>query len=282
MIQPAEEKAILDRAYVPEHIVRLMTLISGGEPFLIGEHLCLAKDDWAILVGYALDGNFTGQALEKAVESVLTRFRPRHLWFIAPEVPPSLARTCRERESDRYYKLDLQGFEVKEKLRRILQRASRDLAVEKGREILKLHQELIAEFLEREKPNLRVKRLFLSMAEYVTRSETAVVLTARDKDRNVSAFYVVELAAKDFGTYLVGCHSKTHYVLGASDLLFLEMVNLARERGKTYLHLGLGVNEGIRRFKEKWGGVPYLTYEFCERSGERRQPPLPPELGLWR
>jgi hypothetical protein len=25
------------------------------------------------------------------------------------------------------------------------------------------------------------------------------------------------------------------------------------------------VNEGIRRFKEKWGGVPFLNYEFCER-----------------
>jgi hypothetical protein len=24
------------------------------------------------------------------------------------------------------------------------------------------------------------------------------------------------------------------------------------------------VNEGIRRFKEKWGGVPSLKYEMCE------------------
>jgi hypothetical protein len=26
----------------------------------------------------------------------------------------------------------------------------------------------------------------------------------------------------------------------------------------------LGVNDGIRRFKLKWGGKPYLNYEFCE------------------
>ena len=25
-----------------------------------------------------------------------------------------------------------------------------------------------------------------------------------------------------------------------------------------------GVNEGIRRFKEKWGGIPTLRYAFCE------------------
>jgi hypothetical protein len=35
MISAEEEKQILSQAYVPEHIVRLMTLVSGGEPFLI-------------------------------------------------------------------------------------------------------------------------------------------------------------------------------------------------------------------------------------------------------
>lgn len=53
-------------------------------------------------------------------------------------------------------------------------------------------------------------------------------------------------------------------VLRLSDLLFYEMINLAKEHGKGYINLGLGVNEGIRRFKEKWGGVPFLRYEFCE------------------
>jgi len=29
---------------------------------------------------------------------------------------------------------------------------------------------------------------------------------------------------------------------------------------KKSLNLGLGVNAGIRRFKEKWGGTPFLKY----------------------
>jgi len=40
----------------------------------------------------------------------------------------------------------------------------------------------------------------------------------------------VDLEAPGFATYVVGCHSKLHYVVGASDLLFLEMVALARNR----------------------------------------------------
>jgi hypothetical protein len=42
------------------------------------------------------------------------------------------------------------------------------------------------------------------------------------------------------------------------------MVEMSVEYGKKYVHLGLGVNEGIRRFKMKWGGVPTRRYEMCE------------------
>lgn len=99
------------------------------------------------------------------------------------------------------------------------------------------------------------------MPEYVAHSPTAIVLNARDKKNLLSAYYVVEMAAKDFATYVVGCFSRTNYVAHASDALFYEMINLAKENRKSYIHLGLGVNEGIRRFKRKWGGFPFLKYE---------------------
>jgi hypothetical protein len=49
-------------------------------------------------------------------------------------------------------------------------------------------------------------------------------------------------------------------VPGASDLLFNEMVRLAQSEGKQAINLGLGVHRGIRRFKEKWGGEPFLNH----------------------
>jgi hypothetical protein len=264
MITPDQERYVLARAYVPEHIVGLMTGISGGEPFLVDGYLGFSQDDWVILIGYPLTGTFDHEDFGRVIAGAITSFRPASLWFIAPEVPAAVAQLCRARESDEYYTLALQQFETKATLRRIVNRASRELTVERGREIAPDHQVLIEEFLEREKPCLRIERLFLSMARYVGESKTAVVLTARDRSGRAAAFYVMELAAVQFGTYVVGCHSKRHYVLGASDLLFADMIALAREHGKSYIHLGLGVNEGIRRFKEKWGGIPRLRYEFCE------------------
>jgi hypothetical protein len=149
-------------------------------------------------------------------------------------------------------------------LRRIVQKALNGLMTERSHFMAKEHAALTQEFIKREKPSPRIKELFLSMPDYVKGSQTAVVLNARDKKGHLSAFYVVELGAESFETYVVGCHSKKRYVAHASDLLFFEMIRLAQEFGKTSINLGLGVNPGIRRFKEKWGGIPFLNYEFCE------------------
>ena len=266
MITPEEEAYILEKAYVPEHIVSLMTLISKGDPFLIEDHFGLVKDNWLILVGYPLDQRFSIERSEKVIKHLLETFRSEILWFIGPEIPASLLTTCQERETDRYYRLDLEKVKEKASLKRAVDKASQELTVERGRSISKEHEALIAELLKREKLPPRVRELYRAMPDYVARSSSACVLDTRDKNGELCAFFVVELGAKNFSTYVLGCHSKKHYVAHASDLLFLEMIKLTREHGKHTIHLGLGVNEGIRRFKKKWGGMPSLNYEFCERD----------------
>ncbi len=260
-----DEEYVLTAAYVPEHIVSLMVLISKGEPFLIEDHLSFVKDNWLILVGYSLDGNFFQERCEKILKQAVETFRPEYLWFIGPEIPASLLDSCKERETDRYYRLDLEQLKLKSSLQRAADKASKELTVERAHSISKEHEALIGELLKREKLPPRIKELYRAMPDYVAHSSSASVLNARDKNGKLCAFYVVELGAKNFSTYVLGSHSKKHYVPHASDLLFLEMIKLTYEHGKNIINLGLGVNQGIRRFKEKWGGVPFLSYEFCER-----------------
>jgi hypothetical protein len=272
MISPAEEEYILSRAYISEHIVSLMALISKGDPFLIEDHLGFVKDNWLILVGYPLEQTFSTERTEKIIHRSLETFRPEILWFIGPEIPASLLNTCEERETDQYYRLDLEKVKVKTSLQRAVDKASQELTTERGHSVSKEHEALIGELLKREKLPPRVRELYRAMPDYVSNSSTACVLNARDKKGKLCAFYVIELAAKHFSTYVLGTHSKKHYVPHASDLLFLEMIKLSREHTKNTIDLGLGVNQGIRRFKEKWGGVPFLPYEFCECSyGQRKR-----------
>ena len=265
VITPQEEAYISERAYVPEHIINLMWPISKGEPFLKEDHLSFVKDNWLILVGYPLDQDFSPVRTERVVKQVVEAFRPEILWFIGPEILPSLLDSCKERETDRYYTLDIEQTKLKPSLQRIADKVSKDLTVERSHSFSKEHKALIAELLKREKLPPRVRELYRAMPDYVGHSSSACTLDARGKNGKLCAFFVVELGAKHFSTYVLGCHSKKHYVPHASDLLFLEMIKLTREHGKHTINLGLGVNEGIRRFKEKWGGIPSLKYEFCER-----------------
>jgi hypothetical protein len=268
MMTPAEVAHALDRAYVPEHIVSLMAAISQAESFLIEDHLSFAKDNWLIVVGYPLDQKFSQDRCEKIVKLNLERFRPEVLWFIGPQVPASFSDSCTERESDQYYQLDLNQMRVKTSLRNEVEKAGRTLSVKRAKVFSRENERLVSELLEREKMPARIKGLYQAMPRYVAHSASAWVLNVWDQRKRLSAFFVVELAAKHFVTYVLGSHSKKHYAPHASDLLFLEMIKLARESGKDTIHLGLGVNEGIRRYKEKWGGTPYLNYEFCEISRE--------------
>jgi hypothetical protein len=265
VITPQEEAYVSERAYIPEHIINLMGPVSKGEPFLKEDHLGFLKDNWLIFIGYPLDGNFSQARSERVLKQSVETFRPEYLWFIGPEILPSLLDSCKERETDRYYTLDLEQTKLKSSLQRIADKASQELTVERSPSFSKEHEALAAELLKREKLPLRVTELYRAMPDYVFRSSSAWTLNARDKNGKLCAFFVVELGAKNFSTYVLGSHSKKYYVPHASDLLFLEMIKLTREHAKHTIHLGLGVNEGIRRFKEKWGGIPSLNYEFCER-----------------
>jgi hypothetical protein len=187
---------------------------------------------------------------------------------VAPEIPAKLLPSCGERQVDTYFTLTYDDFDSKEPLRRVAEKATSRLMVEVTREMGLEHERLIQGFMERETPESLIQEFYHAMPDYVLRSETALVLNARDFNGRLTAFYVLDLAAHNFATYVVGCHSKENYVPHASDLLFFEMVNMARESGKANVQLGLGVNPGIRRFKEKWGGKPTLSYEHCKiRSG---------------
>jgi hypothetical protein len=264
MITEEEERYILSRAYVPEHIVGLMTRVSEGEPFLIENYFCCRKDDWIIIVGYPLQHDFIVNEFEATFDKIIKKFRPKYASLIAPELPRSLSESCRDKESDHYYTLDIYDRTIKSSLKRVINKALENLRVERSNDIREAHHELMGEFIERAKPPPRIKELLFKMPRYVGHSRDSIVLNAWNNKNNLTAFYILDLAAKHFSTYVIGCHSKKNYVSGASDLLFFEMIKISMEYEKKYIHLGLGVNKGIRQFKEKWGGVPTRNYEMCE------------------
>ena len=264
MLTPEQETYILTNAYIPEHVVALMTSLSGGEPFLIDDYFCCCKDDWVIFIGYPLQHEFACDEFEAVLEKVKKKFRAGRISLIAPEFPPRVDARCREKDSDTYYTLDTRLPVLCSAVKRNLKKAGRLLTVERAVRMGDAHQELMQEFVARVSPPLRVKELFFKMPQYIASTRHAFVLNAWSLQQNLAAFYVVDFAAKDFANYIIGCYSKNDYVIGASDLLLSELVKMSSELGKGYIHLGLGVSSGIRRFKEKWGARPTRSYKMCE------------------
>jgi len=264
MLTSEQETYILTHAYVPEHIVVLMTSLSGGEPFLIDDYFCCCKDDWVIFIGYPLQHEFVFDQFQVVLEKVKKKFKSERISLIAPELPRRLGARCREKDSDTYYTLNTRHPVLGSMVKRNLKKAGRLLTVERAVHMGDAHHQLMQEFIERVSPPWRVKELFFKMPQYVASARHAFVLNAWDSKQTLAAFYVVDLAARNFANYIIGCYSKKNYVLGASDLLLSELIKMSVEYGKGYIHLGLGVNSGIRRFKEKWGARPTLSYEMCE------------------
>jgi hypothetical protein len=134
------------------------------------------------------------------------------------------------------------------------------------------HAELSEEFIERAQPPARVAELLRKMPIFLENEPSSFVIDAFNREGELTAYYVVDLAPERFSTYVIGAYSRKHFVKNASDAVFLEMARLSREAGKDYIHLGLGVSPGIRQFKKKWGGVRATDYNRCELTYGRSGP----------
>jgi hypothetical protein len=261
--------AVLERATVPEHSVPFMQAMSGGEAFLAGSYLFIAAHDWLLAVGYPLSGDYSPEEFDQALAEALRRTGARDCWAICPSLPARLRVHCQNR--DCYYLLPANAA-IPRRLERVAARAAASLRVEEGNTFTAAHRRLWAEVTGRVALPSNVRELFARTEEVLPRAPGLCLLNAWDREGHLAACLVLDAAPRRFLTYLIGGHSRVHYTAHASDLLFLEMIRAARRRGKDFLHLGLGVNEGIRRFKTKWGGKPALPYEMAtwqERKGGR-------------
>ncbi|HPU29603.1 MAG TPA: hypothetical protein PLM71_04705 [Syntrophorhabdaceae bacterium] len=258
---------ILRNAYIPEHIIGLMKAISGGDLGMIGDFIFYVKDNWLIFIGYPICGITNKKDLSLTtdyIDKLINAYDPDYLWAIAPEIPGELKKTADEFQSDYYYTLATSEFNPARRLLREVEKANKTLMVTANREFTTKHKALRDEFIKSRSLHPLVESLYKSMEKHLEKSDTAFVLNATTSDGKLCAFYCLDSGADNFLAYIMGCHSKVCYVPHASDLLFVEMVRIAKEMGKSIINLGLGVNEGLKRFKMKWGGRPTIPYEFIE------------------
>jgi len=263
MLSKEERRRIYRQAYLPEHLPEYVASVSGARPYLIENHLCFCHRRHVMFIGFPL-GDPTSDTVQ-AYLTVCERYKPVTVAVIAPRIwLPEDA--CETQPGDRYYRLKLPMESIQAEVAYMVRRAQRDLVVTRskfGRE----HKKIVREFLKTRQFTSEQVYLFQHLRHYLKQSSSAIMLDAR-KGTELVAFSVIDLGSADYAFYLFNFRAAKLNVPGASDLLFQEMVNIAQSSGKKSINLGLGINPGIRRFKEKWGGIPFLSCETAIVSRE--------------
>jgi hypothetical protein len=255
MLNGKEIKWIHRHAYLPEHLPDYVGAVSGAEPFLHRHYLYFLSKKHLIFNGYPLQPE--ADPPDRIYDSICERCQPATVAVITAAIWLP-AEQCEQQTTDSYYRLDLPITPIDAAVAYMLRRALRELQVTRG-SFGKEHKKIIKAFLANHTFTRQQKYLFKHIPHYLKASKSTVLLEAR-REGKLAAFNIVDLGAADYAFYLFSFRSTKINVPGASDLLFYEMVNLAQAEGKKAINLGLGVNAGIRRFKEKWGGVPFLSY----------------------
>jgi hypothetical protein len=271
MLSPRERDTVFKYAYIPEHLADYVQAVSGAEPHMHEGCLCFFRDSVLIFIGYPLapqQWEGTATDLRAILDSACRRFRPKAVNVIAPGFQTDAE--AQEQPDDYYYRMDLPLVSVRPEEAYMIRRAARELKVGQGT-FSEDHESLIDDFIRERDLSPAHREIFRGIPRYLSLSQTARLLEAR-KGPELVAFSILDLGSAEYGFYLFNFRSFKIQAPGASDFLFQEMAKLATKEGKRYLNLGLGVNSGVRRFKEKWGAVRFLPYR--SRSIRKEHPGL--------
>lgn len=255
MLSKQERLFIYRHAYLPEHLPDYVEAISGARAHLRGNYVCFVRKNHLIFNGYPLNDNAADVA--QAYKAACDFFKPATVAILAPQLWLS-EESLEQQDSDYFYRLTLPLSAIDMQVAYMVRRAERELSLRHG-SFGWDHKRLIKDFIKTHELKEAQIHIYKHIQHYLKRSTSARVVEARKHERLV-AFTILDLGAADYAFYLFNFRSRKINVPGASDLLFKEMVQLAHAEGKKAINLGLGIHAGIRRFKEKWGGVPFLPY----------------------
>jgi hypothetical protein len=246
-------------AAVPEQVVPFVCAVGGLTPRMVGSCVFFSAEGEGVLVGYPLHDPLDLSAMSQAVDLALAAPGLKRITVLGPARPAQAPKGA-DMEEDWYYALPLPPPAPGQKLKNLLRRAGRELIVEESRLWEDEHAALIRRYLDERLLSPGTRHIFRELPRYLASSEGSLLLSARLPDGRLAAFAVGEFAALRTAFFMFCFRAEGLAPPGSADLLLSGLLERASERGHVRMNLGLGVNEGIRFFKRKWGASPFLPY----------------------
>lgn len=259
MIGPDRLERVTAAAVVPEQVVGYVNAVAGSKPRMFGSCVGYSSGAEVILVGYPLHDPLDGAAMAAAVDLAIQTAELERITVIGPVRPPQAPET-NETVKDQYYALPLPEPDAGQKLKNLLRRAGRDVQLVSGRRFENDHAALVQRYLEERPLAAGTRQIFRRLANYIEASSGSLIVSARRPDGRLAAFAVGEFASLTTAFFMFSFRDPNLAPPGSADLTLSGLLQEAGQRGQTRMNLGLGVSDGIRFFKRKWGAEPFLPY----------------------
>ena len=258
------------RAIVPEQLPHYVQSVSALRPLQIGPCLGWRLADRLVLAAFPdREPPYAPEALteaEQAAAEAAALPGLRHIAVLAPFRPaaaPANAVTTR----DDCWAVPLPAPAPAAKLRNMLRRARRDIAVTIDRTWTPDHARLRDEAVRRlcEAPgeralSLEAASIYAHIEDYLAAGPGTLLYSARRIiDGELCACAVGDHTAYATAFYMFAFRAPTAPP-GTADALVAALLAEADRRGQRRCNLGLGVHDGIRFFKKKWGARPWLPF----------------------
>jgi len=270
MIGPDRMARVTAGAAVPEQVVAYVCAVAGSRPRMIADCVGYESDGNLVLVGYPLHDPHDVKAMAAAVDEALTLRGLERITVIGPARPRQAPETAMVTE-DMYFALPVPPPPPGQKLRNLLRRASREVSLVQGRRLEKDHIALVDRYPVERRLEARTQHIFRQIPRYLEASPGTLVVSGRRADGRLGAFAVGEFASLATAFFMFCFRDPALAPPGSADLALSGLLQEAQERGHIRMNLGLGVSEGIRFFKRKWGAEIYLPH--VETSWDLKRKP---------
>ncbi len=265
MLDANQRHFIYNRAYVAEHIPEYVESVAKAEPFLHGPYLCYVQRRQGIFIGYPL---VTHTSMSEAVYDFQDRFKLDEVIVVAKDVEGIPGVHVVSELADHYYELALPVRCIDKENAYMARRALREVSICEG-SFSREHESMVRRFCDERSLTKPQRAVYLHISDYMKASPGARLIEARRLGKLV-AYNILEEGSLTHLFYMFHIRDRENTVPGASDLLFLHMIKRAEYLCKKAINLGLGITGGVKRFKEKWGGKPFLRHSVGTLSNSRR------------
>jgi hypothetical protein len=259
MIGPDRLARVTAAAVVPEQVVAYVSAVAGSKPRMFGSCVGYQSEAAVVLVGYPLPDPLDSQAMAMAVEQALRTPALERITVIGPVRPPQAPEKV-DTPEDSYFELPVPAPPPAAKLRNLLRRAGRELRLVYGRRFEDEHAALVQRYLDERPLAAGTRLIFRQLQSYIDASPGSLIVSARRTDGRLAAFSVGEFGSFSTAFFMFCFRDPNIAPPGSADLTLSGLLNEARQRGQRRMNLGLGVSEGIRFFKRKWGAEAFLPY----------------------